>query len=333
MGSGRATNRGADVRTVQHLFNRIAGRPVVAENGQCSQDLIARISRFQAAILHFQRPDGRVDPHGRTIKGLLEQAAVARPVAVPHPAAEPSILDEAIAGLVSLRDALRHALARMFDEKTQAKKLVTPHHAANGGGTSGGGALTDADYAQAARRLGPNVRPALLRAFAEVESGGKSGFGPDGLPIIAYEGHVFRRYTHKKYDATHPLLSYPYKQKAGPEWRANNHGQKTAWKTLTEAAALDHDAALMACSWGMFQVMGFNYADCGYKDASSFVEAMKQGARGQLDAFVGYCKHRSGMVEAMTSGNYAGMASRYNGEDYGDYDQRIRRADQRHEGR
>lgn len=75
--------------------------------------------------------------------------------------------------------------------------------------------------------------------------------------------------------------------------------------------------------------MGFNYTDCGYKDVSSFVDAMKQGAHGQLDAFVGYCKHRSGMVEAMISGNYAGMASRFNGPDYGDYDRRIQRADKR----
>lgn len=240
VGAGRAANGSVDVRTVQHLLNRIAGRSVMTENGDCSSDLIARISRFQSAMLRFQRPDGRVDPHGRTIRGLLEQAAIKRTT----PAATLSIVDAAMAGLSSLNDALRHALSSMFEEKTQQKKLVTPKVS----GGAGGGTLSDADYAQAARRLGPGVRPALLRAFAEVESGGKSGFGADGLPIIAYKGHIFRRYTHKKYDLTHPLLSYPYVKKAGPEWRVNNHGQKTAWKTLMEATALDHDAALMACS-------------------------------------------------------------------------------------
>ncbi len=53
----------------------------------------------------------------------------------------------------------------------------------------------------------------------------------------------------------YPLLSYRYVIKAGPQWRINNKNQDSAWKTLEEALALDHDAALQACSWGMFQVM------------------------------------------------------------------------------
>ena len=42
--------------------------------------------------------------------------------------------------------------------------------------------LTEADFEAAARSLGPGISPALVDAFAEVESGGKSGFGADGLP-------------------------------------------------------------------------------------------------------------------------------------------------------
>lgn len=34
---------------------------------------------------------------------------------------------------------------------------------------------------------------ALLRAFAEMESGGKSGFCSMGLPVITFEGHGFGR--------------------------------------------------------------------------------------------------------------------------------------------
>ena len=72
----------------------------------------------------------------------------------------------------------------------------------------------------------------MIRAFAEVESGGKSGFGPSGLPIIAYEGHIFRKYTKGAFDNANPELSYRYRQKAGPEWQQNNKNQDTAWKTL-----------------------------------------------------------------------------------------------------
>ncbi len=154
----------------------------------------------------------------------------------------------------------------------------------------------------------------------------KQGFGPAGLPIIACEGHQFHKFTHHKYDETHPLLSYRYKKKAGWQWRKNNRNQTVAWKTLNDAMELDADAALKATSWGMCQVMGFNYPSCGYKDVFAFVEAMKAGSLGQLQAFVGYCKHRPGMISALRRKNFTAMALAYNGKDYGDYDKKFERA-------
>jgi len=183
--------------------------------------------------------------------------------------------------------------------------------------------LADGDFQNAATKLGAGVSVEIIRAFAEVESGGRSGFGADNLPIIAYEGHIFRRYTQKKYDKDHPYLSYKYVKKAGPEWQHNNKDQKTAWQTLADAMALDYTAAVKACSWGMFQVMGFNYASCGYKNVTDFALAMKADEAGQLDAFVGYCQATSGLVTALVNLDYATLAELYNGEDYGDYDKRI----------
>lgn len=171
-----------------------------------------------------------------------------------------------------------------------------------------------------------------MRAFAEVESGGRSGFGASGQPVIAYEGHVFRRLTQHAYDQACPLLSYTYVMKAGPEWRQNNKDQSTAWKTLAAALALDPAAALSACSWGMFQVMGENHALCGYATVYAFVDAMKRGARGHLDAFVSFCKARPGMTAAMLGQDFAAMASIYNGSDYGDYDKKIERAFRKYAG-
>ena len=57
--------------------------------------------------------------------------------------------------------------------------------------------LTSSDYQAAATSLGSGISSAIIQAFAEVESGGRSGFGPDGLPVIAFEGHIFRKYTGK----------------------------------------------------------------------------------------------------------------------------------------
>lgn len=87
--------------------------------------------------------------------------------------------------------------------------------------------LKSFDYLNAAKELGAGIEVALVRAIAEVESGGKSGFGPDGLPIIAFEGHLFRKHTNNKYDKNHPSLSYEYVKKAGPEWQQNN---KIRWR-------------------------------------------------------------------------------------------------------
>ena len=194
----------------------------------------------------------------------------------------------------------------------------------------GGATLALEDFQIAAERLGPGVSAALVRAFAEVESGGKSGFTADNLPIIAFEGHRFRQHTKGAYDRSHPGLSYHYARKAGPEWYRNNRNQNCAWQTLREAMQLDFEAALKSCSWGMFQIMGENHAACGYGTVRVFVAAMKAGARGQLEAFIGFCKQRSGMVKAMKEHDYVAMASLYNGKNFGDYDERIRKAHKKH---
>jgi len=194
------------------------------------------------------------------------------------------------------------------------------------------GGLTENDFIEEAAALDPAMPAALVHAFADVECGGRCGFGPSGRPVIAYEGHVFARLTHHQYDATHPLLSYKYVRKAGPEWQANNKDQATAWATLNEAAALDHAAALQACSWGMFQVMGFNYSTCGYDNVDGFVDDMKRGPRGQLNAFVGFCKAKPDLLAAMLARDFGTIAMLYNGRDCGDYARRIERAYKNHGG-
>lgn len=88
--------------------------------------------------------------------------------------------------------------------------------------------LTDTDFRMAAATLGP--AGTLGRdppRFRRSQSGGKSGFGPAGKPIIAYEGHTFRKLTNHAHDEQYPLLSYKYVTKAGPEWKLNNKDQET----------------------------------------------------------------------------------------------------------
>lgn len=327
VGAGpRATNRREDVLVVQHLLNQASSGKKCEEDGRVGSETVSHIRSFQSRTLHFRRPDGRVDPGGRTLQALLRSAATARA----QPAA-PSWGAQFVSLMTSLRAAILNAFTTAPREVARVRRVTRPGRVAAVAG--GNVSLTDADYAAMARRLGDGVDPLLLRAFAEVESGGKPALGANGLPVIAYEGHKFHEYTKKRYDQDYPLLSYRYVKKAGPQWQVNNKSQKTAWATLEQAMELDVDAAIKSCSWGMFQVMGFNYQTLGYRTPSDFAAAMKQGSKGQIDAFVGFCKAVNGMVAAMRRCDYTFMARNYNGPDYGDYDVRIKRAHGRLKGK
>ena len=135
-------------------------------------------------------------------------------------------------------------------------------------------------WKQLATRL--DVELAALKAVAEVESAG-SGFlpAPDRRPKILFEGHVFHRLTAGRHSLTHPDISHP-------TWDRNLYARSLAgeWKRLDKAAALDPAAAMQSASWGAFQIMGFNYALCGFDSVGRFVQAQAGGADGQLEAFV-----------------------------------------------
>ena len=70
---GKGTNNLADVIVVQHLLNAwlaVTGRPLLATDGDCGPRTIAAITAYQAQVLGQARPDGRVDPGGRTWQAL-----------------------------------------------------------------------------------------------------------------------------------------------------------------------------------------------------------------------------------------------------------------------
>lgn len=179
-------------------------------------------------------------------------------------------------------------------------------------------ALTPGDFRRAANLLGCRV-PAIM-AVAEVESQG-SGFLPSGEPTILYEPHIFSRLTGHKYDRTHPQLSYK-------TWKTGAYGPKSAQHgKLARAAELDRSAALQACSWGRFQIMGFNWRACGYATLQSFITAMYQSEGAHLDAFVGYVITR-GLADELQRLDWAGFAYGYNGSGYAanQYDVKMARA-------
>lgn len=72
VGRGGA-NAFADVQTVQRLLNNYVGRLGIrrlAVDGRVGPLTIGAIERFQRQVVGFARPDGRVDPGGRTLATL-----------------------------------------------------------------------------------------------------------------------------------------------------------------------------------------------------------------------------------------------------------------------
>lgn len=166
--------------------------------------------------------------------------------------------------------------------------------------------ITDDDYTRAAKLLG--VEPAVIKAVAEVESAGKA-FYPDGFPTILFERHIFSRLTGGKYDQTHPLISNP---------KPGGYGKSGAnqRRKFSMAFNLDPDAAMKSCSWGRFQIMGFNHKLAGFRTVGDFVDAMKSGEPAQLAAFVRFILSSPTLVSALRAKNWAAFAREYNGPAY-----------------
>lgn len=190
-----------------------------------------------------------------------------------------------------------------------------------------GGALTEADILEAAAEL--NVTPAHVRAVIDVESRGEGMDPATGLPIILYEPHVFHRETGGRFSAKHGGVSYAkWKTKPYPRTQAER------WDQLRYAQKLDNAAALRSASWGLFQIMGFNHAECGFDTVEAFVDAMAEGEGAQLWAFVAYVKAR-GLDRALRRGDWATFAKAYNGPGYAQhgYHTKLAEAYRRHGGR
>jgi N-acetylmuramidase len=176
--------------------------------------------------------------------------------------------------------------------------------------------LAEPDYVAAAARIGAEV--AAVQAVAQVEAGGRVGFAGDGRPIIRYELHVFHGRTGGIYDRTHPHLSQPTLAAGN---RFHTGGQGNEWSLMYGAMIL-RDAsgkrraadAWQSASWGMFQVMGFNYT-VDWTTIDGFVSDMFVSEAQHLRAFLGYVRTNH-LENALVNHDWARFARAYNGADY-----------------
>jgi len=176
--------------------------------------------------------------------------------------------------------------------------------------------LTDSDFAAASTRQGVSV-PAI-KAVAQVESGGRSGFDDQYRAKILFEAHHFRKYTNRMFDLSHPHLSCE-------RGEAKKYYAWDQYNRLFEAMILHPVAAIKACSWGKFQVLGSNHN--GWPDPVSFARAMQISESNHLKSFEAYCVD-NGLIVHLKNKDWAKFARGYNGARYADfaYDKKIETA-------
>lgn len=194
-------------------------------------------------------------------------------------------------------------------------------------------AIPWADIEQTAARLG--LEPCLLSAVCHVEARG-DGFLPDGRPKILFEPHIFWKELRKRNYNPQKLLTRADVRRAHGDisdilyqkWGARPYGTVNAqWGRLNRARAINEEAALCSASWGAFQIMGFNYDDCGYDSVFDFVADMSTGYSAQLSALGAFLR-ANGLIAPLKARDWAAFALGYNGPGYAKnrYDTELRQA-------
>ena len=195
---------------------------------------------------------------------------------------------------------------------------------------SNSGRLIDEDFTQVAELLGCD--PAALKAVQQVETGGRGGFFSPGRPAILFEGHIF--WTQLKKRGSNPEDYVKGNENIlYPKWEKGHYkGGIGEYDRLEQARKINREAADASASWGMFQIMGFNYAACGEESIESFVRSMCESEFKQLLLTANFIKKNSQMLQALQARDWAVFAKCYNGPAYAQnrYDVKLEAAYQKY---
>lgn len=171
--------------------------------------------------------------------------------------------------------------------------------------------LGRADIIVAAKGLG--VEPATLKAVIDTEAR-SSGFDDEGRPTILFERHKMWKYLGEanyftKRDQLKALFPDICHQSPG------DYNARPQYEKLAIAESLHWEAAHLSASWGLGQVMGFNFESLGYPSLKAFIDAMYESEAKQLDAMCRYIKVNY-LVDELQRHDWAGFAKGYNGSNY-----------------
>jgi hypothetical protein len=168
-----------------------------------------------------------------------------------------------------------------------------------------------------------NVKLPQLLAVVTVETSGCGCFA-DRRPAILFERHIFSKQTGGRFDAQHPDIS---NRSPG----GYSHGA-AEYNRLAKAVQLDRMSALKSASWGLGQVMGFNFDKAGYDSVEKMVQKNMQSEDEQLMAMAKFLK-ASSLDRSLAAQDWTSFARGYNGPDFARnlYDAKLAAAFQRYQ--
>lgn len=146
-----------------------------------------------------------------------------------------------------------------------------------------------------------------IRAFMKVESSG-IGF-INGKIVIRFEPHVFSKYSKV-------IIS------------AGSENQTDEWKAFNQAWAINQNSAMLSTSYGLGQIMGFNFRAAGFQTVGTMLDAFKINEYEQVKGMLNFIKSNTNLRAAIKTLDWRKLAYNYNGPQYAlnNYDQKLKAA-------
>lgn len=166
--------------------------------------------------------------------------------------------------------------------------------------------LTEADFRKVAEEL--DVELAVIMTVVRIEAGIKmEGFWAPGVPVVNFDRAMYNK-------SRPPRNVKASNSEQVPAGIKSAYGRKE-WSQLIAARKQNLDKANMGTFWGMFQIGGFNYKQCGCQTVQEFVDRMSYSEFEQLELFANFVRN-SGMLTSLQQKNWAAFARKYNGASY-----------------
>lgn len=165
--------------------------------------------------------------------------------------------------------------------------------------------LTSGALATLSVHLGCEI--ATLRSIIQVETGG-SGYDKQGRPKALFEPHIFYRLIADDKESLRRAIA----EGVAYKYQGHRPYPMDSYPHIMAAMKINPAAALMATSWGLPQILGENFKECGYPSVLVMVLAFMAGEDGQVAAMAGFMRS-AGLLEALRTRDWKRIERVYNG--------------------